>query len=132
MVSAQFLHNELPVRLAHRVAELENLPFGLSDMPQVLDVRDWYVESFTELRQFPRSREHGGRGTVDEHFETNHDASRERGAHDREGGARAQGTTRGAAAEGRPTSLGAQGRHVRDDGSPTSFQRCTNFWMVFT
>ena len=53
MVSAQFLHNELPVRLAHRVAELENLPFGLSDMPQVLDVRDWYVESFTELRQFP-------------------------------------------------------------------------------
>jgi len=33
MVSAQFLHNELPVRLAHRVAELENLPFGLSDMP---------------------------------------------------------------------------------------------------
>ena len=44
MVSAQFLHKELPVRLAHRVAELENLPFGLSDMSQVLDVRDWYVE----------------------------------------------------------------------------------------
>lgn len=53
MVSAQFLHNELPVRLAHRVAELENLPFGLSDMSQVLDVRDWYVESFRELRSFP-------------------------------------------------------------------------------
>jgi pyruvate dehydrogenase kinase 2/3/4 len=53
MVSAQFLHKELPVRLAHRVAELENLPFGLSDMSQVLDVRDWYVESFTELRTFP-------------------------------------------------------------------------------
>ena len=53
MVSAQFLHNELPVRLAHRVAELENLPFGLSDMAQVLDVRDWYVESFRELRSFP-------------------------------------------------------------------------------
>ena len=53
MVSAQFLRNELPVRLAHRVAELENLPFGLSDMSQVLDVRDWYVESFRELRSFP-------------------------------------------------------------------------------
>jgi len=53
MVSAQFLHKELPVRLAHRVAELENLPFGLSDMPQTLDVRDWYVESFTDLRTFP-------------------------------------------------------------------------------
>ena len=39
MLSAQFLHNELPVRLAHRVAELENLPYGLSAKPQVLRVR---------------------------------------------------------------------------------------------
>ena len=29
ILSAQFLHRELPVRLAHRVAELENLPYGL-------------------------------------------------------------------------------------------------------
>ena len=36
LTSAQFLHNELPVRLAHRVAELENLPFGLSAKPHVL------------------------------------------------------------------------------------------------
>lgn len=41
MLSAQFLHNELPVRLAHRVAELENLPYGLSAKPQVLRVRDF-------------------------------------------------------------------------------------------
>lgn len=40
MLSAQFLHNELPVRLAHRVAELENLPYGLSAKPQVLRVCD--------------------------------------------------------------------------------------------
>jgi len=53
MISAQFLHKELPVRLAHRVAELENLPYGLSQKPQILKVRDWYVESFTELRSFP-------------------------------------------------------------------------------
>lgn len=51
-LSAQFLHRELPVRLAHRVAELENLPYGLSSKPQVLKVRDWYVESFAELRAF--------------------------------------------------------------------------------
>jgi len=37
-LSAQFLHNELPVRLAHRVAELENLPYGLSAKPHVLKV----------------------------------------------------------------------------------------------
>ncbi len=39
VLSAQFLHQELPVRLAHRVAELENLPYGLSAKPHVLKVR---------------------------------------------------------------------------------------------
>ena len=39
ILSAQFLHNELPVRLAHRVAELENLPYGLSAKPHVIKVR---------------------------------------------------------------------------------------------
>ena len=38
ILSSQFLHNELPVRLAHRVAELENLPYGLSAKPHVLKV----------------------------------------------------------------------------------------------
>ena len=56
-MSAQFLHNELPVRLAHRVAELEKAPYGLSAKPYVLKVRDWYVESFKELRSFPRVRD---------------------------------------------------------------------------
>ena len=54
MVSAQFLHNELPVRFAHRVAELENLPLGLSSKEQVQTVRDWYVESYDELKKFPK------------------------------------------------------------------------------
>lgn len=53
ILSAQFLHKELPVRLAHRVAELENLPYGLSTKPHILKVRDWYVESFKDLRTFP-------------------------------------------------------------------------------
>lgn len=38
LLSAQFLHKELPVRLAHRVAELENLPYGLSTKSQILKV----------------------------------------------------------------------------------------------
>lgn len=121
ILSAQFLHNELPVRLSHRVAELENLPYGLSAKPHVLkvlqgwwargrgrargrrwlslprraaaarqrtvlcaadnaqptshlrspglcpttlvrsnratQVRDWYVESFRELRSFPKVKD---------------------------------------------------------------------------
>ena len=52
LLSAQFLHKELPVRLAHRVAELENLPHGLSTKEPVRKVRDWYVSSFRDLRSF--------------------------------------------------------------------------------
>ncbi|KDD74132.1 mitochondrial branched-chain alpha-ketoacid dehydrogenase kinase [Helicosporidium sp. ATCC 50920] len=57
ILSAQFLQNELPVRLAHRVAELETVPYGLSGKASVMKVRDWYVESFKELRDFPRVRD---------------------------------------------------------------------------
>jgi len=46
---AQFLHHELPIRLAHRAIELEELPHGLSDMPSVQTVRDWYVQSFNDI-----------------------------------------------------------------------------------
>jgi hypothetical protein len=38
VLSSQFLHKELPVRLAHRVAELENLPYGLSSKSSILKV----------------------------------------------------------------------------------------------
>ncbi|CAM6105370.1 unnamed protein product [Calypogeia fissa] len=57
LVSAQFLHKELPVRLAHRVTELENLPHGLSTKSPVLKVRDWYVDSFKDLRSFADIRD---------------------------------------------------------------------------
>eukprot|EP00270_Netrium_digitus_P006857 TRINITY_DN1980_c0_g1_i1.p1 TRINITY_DN1980_c0_g1~~TRINITY_DN1980_c0_g1_i1.p1 ORF type:complete len:377 (-),score=65.03 TRINITY_DN1980_c0_g1_i1:349-1479(-) len=56
LLSARFLHHELPVRLAHRVAELENLPYGLSTKVPVLKVRDWYVDSFKDIRSFPEIR----------------------------------------------------------------------------
>ncbi|KAF1775526.1 Branched-chain alpha-ketoacid dehydrogenase kinase/Pyruvate dehydrogenase kinase, N-terminal [Phytophthora cactorum] len=51
--SARFLHGEMPVRYAHRIKNLENLPHGLSDMPSVKQVREWYVNSAQELLNFP-------------------------------------------------------------------------------
>lgn len=39
LISAQFLHKELPIRIARRVIELENLPYGLSEKPAVLKVK---------------------------------------------------------------------------------------------
>ena len=38
LISAQFLHKELPIRIARRAIELENLPYGLSEKPAVLEV----------------------------------------------------------------------------------------------
>lgn len=38
LVSSQFLHRELAVRIARRVIDLECLPFGLSSKPAVLKV----------------------------------------------------------------------------------------------
>ncbi|KAE8077132.1 hypothetical protein FH972_015726 [Carpinus fangiana] len=52
LISAQFLHKELPIRIARRAIELETLPYGLSEKPAVLKVRDWYLDSFRDLRSF--------------------------------------------------------------------------------
>jgi len=48
---ATFLRRELPVRLARRVIELQNLPEGLHAMPSVQRVREWYIQSFVDLRR---------------------------------------------------------------------------------
>ncbi|KAG5635157.1 hypothetical protein H0H81_012198 [Sphagnurus paluster] len=51
--ASQFLREELPVRLAHRVKELDELPHGLSEMPSMKKVKNWYAQSFEELINFP-------------------------------------------------------------------------------
>ena len=56
LLSAQFLHRELPVRLAHRVKELEKLPYGLSSNKHILTVQTWYEESLTDLLRLPRPK----------------------------------------------------------------------------
>lgn len=40
LLAAQFLHKELPIRIARRAIELESLPFGLSEKSAVLKVFD--------------------------------------------------------------------------------------------
>lgn len=40
------LAEELPVRLAHRVKELDELPHNLSDMASIIKVKHWYAQSF--------------------------------------------------------------------------------------
>ncbi|KAG6428254.1 hypothetical protein SASPL_112505 [Salvia splendens] len=57
LISAQFLHKELPIRIARRAVELESLPYGLSLKPAVLKVRDWYLESFRDVRSIPEIKD---------------------------------------------------------------------------
>ncbi|KAJ3921751.1 mitochondrial pyruvate dehydrogenase [Lentinula edodes] len=47
------LPEELPVRLAHRAKELDELPHNLSAMPSIEKVKNWYAQSFEELIKFP-------------------------------------------------------------------------------
>lgn len=44
--ASQFLSEELPIRLAHRVEELADLPDGLNEMASIKRVQDWYAQSF--------------------------------------------------------------------------------------
>lgn len=59
--ASQFLAEELPIRLAHRVQELDNLPDGLSDMPSVRRVHDWYAQSFEVGFSYVAIATHGDR-----------------------------------------------------------------------
>lgn len=51
-----FVVRELPIRLAHRIKELESLPNGLNKMNDVIQVRDWYTQSFKELYEFAHDK----------------------------------------------------------------------------
>uniref|UniRef100_A0A1D1Z7Z4 Protein-serine/threonine kinase n=1 Tax=Anthurium amnicola TaxID=1678845 RepID=A0A1D1Z7Z4_9ARAE len=52
--ATQFLADELPIRIAHRVKELDNLPHNLSEMPSIVRVKNWYAQSFEDLINFPK------------------------------------------------------------------------------
>lgn len=50
---ASFLHRELPVRFAHRIRDLSELPHGLGEMPAIKEVQQWYEDSLVDVVSFP-------------------------------------------------------------------------------
>lgn len=52
--SAQYLHRELPIRIAHRVVEFRTLPFIVGTNPNIRQVHDLYRKSFYILSEVPR------------------------------------------------------------------------------
>jgi pyruvate dehydrogenase kinase 2/3/4 len=53
--ASQFLAEELPIRLSHRVKELDELPDRLNEMESIKRVKEWYAESF-QVRFCKRQR----------------------------------------------------------------------------
>lgn len=53
-LASQFIVEELPIRLAKKVKDLDNAPLGLSKMPSTIKVKNWYAQSFEELVNLPK------------------------------------------------------------------------------
>jgi len=51
--SAQYLHRELPIRIAHRIAEIRSLPFIVGCNPFILSIHELYIRAFHILNDFP-------------------------------------------------------------------------------
>jgi len=51
--SANYVRTELPVRLAHRIRDFQNLPFIVGTNPHIEQVYDLYWQAFDKLRQVP-------------------------------------------------------------------------------
>lgn len=52
--SANYLLTELPVRLAHRVVDMQSLPLALASNPNLMEVYDIYLTSFDQLKAMRR------------------------------------------------------------------------------
>ena len=57
---------ELPIRLAHRVKELDELPRSLGEMPSIVRVKNWYAQSFQV--NIKRSRDQNRSSLIDGFF----------------------------------------------------------------
>lgn len=53
--SANYLYNEIPIRLSKQIKDLEKIPFELHHTNGVSKVREWYVKSFYDLRNYEKS-----------------------------------------------------------------------------
>ncbi len=52
--AGQFLYDEIPIRLAHMIREIEIMPFGLAETAAVRRIHSLYVRSFAEIYDFSK------------------------------------------------------------------------------
>eukprot|EP01103_Thecamoeba_quadrilineata_P000143 TRINITY_DN10115_c0_g1_i1.p1 TRINITY_DN10115_c0_g1~~TRINITY_DN10115_c0_g1_i1.p1 ORF type:complete len:427 (+),score=73.41 TRINITY_DN10115_c0_g1_i1:122-1402(+) len=54
LLSARYVHEELPKRLARRLTDLRTLPFVIITNPYVKRVYELYIQAFDRLKNFPK------------------------------------------------------------------------------
>ncbi len=54
LANAQYLHRELPIRLAHRIMELQSLPFGLNQTSSIQSIIHVYNDYLLQIQQFEK------------------------------------------------------------------------------
>lgn len=50
--TSNFLRNEIMKRVAHRVIQLSDFPFGLNEYKQITNTKNLYIESFDKIHSF--------------------------------------------------------------------------------
>ena len=48
--ASQYMYNELPIRFAHKIKDLDSLPYDLYNNLYINTIRDWYITSFHDIR----------------------------------------------------------------------------------
>jgi [3-methyl-2-oxobutanoate dehydrogenase (acetyl-transferring)] kinase len=51
--SAEYLHKEMPIRLAHRITGFRGLPFIVGCNPSIFAVHELYIRAFNQITDFP-------------------------------------------------------------------------------
>lgn len=54
IASASFVQEELPTRLAHRIRDMQVLPFSVVSNPHICKVYEMYYQAFDKFRRVPR------------------------------------------------------------------------------
>lgn len=49
---AKLVHSELKSRLSNMIFSLENLSYGLGQMPSIKRITDWYIQSYRDLDEY--------------------------------------------------------------------------------
>lgn len=49
LFASQYVYNELPIRLAKRVKDLEHLPLQLESNHEIFQIRNWYLQSLDDI-----------------------------------------------------------------------------------